>query len=207
MLLTIDNTDTRLQYSPGWFVPGSYNTSTGQSGTLSSANGDVSVTFIFPVVATEFHYYAIQRCCGGWYGICFDADCDPNAAVFATIDGVNRTANGDNLPEAMYTRNFGETGIHTVTLKNMADSRFGGNSQITLDSFGGIFHDHGSSYVNPARIVLAANELATLEHQPWRAHLDFTGLNDIDPFVVGYSFGCIKPAYRCFISSQHDTQF
>ncbi|KAK0209011.1 hypothetical protein DFS33DRAFT_494960 [Desarmillaria ectypa] len=134
---TYDDTLTNvLKYVGSWTNNGSYNASNAgdSTGTLSSTKDPTAnVTFIFPVPANAFYYYGIRRCCGGLYAICIDCDFDsPN---FELIDAVNRTDDGKNPPVILYTKSFDTPGIHKVTLTNQNDTRFGGNSQLTLDRF------------------------------------------------------------------------
>ncbi|KAG7452051.1 uncharacterized protein BT62DRAFT_278025 [Guyanagaster necrorhizus] len=124
-----------LKYAGSWFNTGSYNASNvGETGTLSSSKDPAAnVTFTFPVPANAFYYYGIRRCCGGLYAICID--CDPNNPNFELIDALNRSDDGKNPPVILYTKSFDQLGIHEIILTNQNDTRFGGNSQITLDRF------------------------------------------------------------------------
>ncbi|KAJ6623558.1 hypothetical protein B0H10DRAFT_2213581 [Mycena sp. CBHHK59/15] len=134
--ITYDDRDVSvLDYSPNWFLTGTYNaTSVDQTGTLSSTdNTNASVTFVFPTPATAFYYFGVKRCCGGSYLIC--VDCDPNDRQFIPIDAVNRTDDGKNPPVVLFSRQFSTPGVHEVILMNSPDPRFNGNSQITLDRF------------------------------------------------------------------------
>ncbi|KAJ7709814.1 hypothetical protein B0H17DRAFT_1124322 [Mycena rosella] len=134
--VTFDDRDQSvLNYSPGWFLTGTYNaTSVGQTGTLASSSiTNVNVTFVFPTPATEFFYFGIKRCCGGSYLICID--CDPNDRKFITIDAVDPTDDGQSPPVVLFSQKFSVAGVHEVILMNQPDPAFGGNSQITLDRF------------------------------------------------------------------------
>ncbi|KAK0500790.1 hypothetical protein EDD18DRAFT_1145864 [Armillaria luteobubalina] len=124
-----------LEYAGPWFNTGTYNASSvGDSGTLSSSNDPTAnVTFVFPVPANAFYYYAIRRCCGGLYAICID--CDPNKPIFESIDAVNATDDGKNPPAILFSKTFDQPGIHEIILTNQKDPRFNGSSQITLDRF------------------------------------------------------------------------
>ncbi|KAF4614963.1 hypothetical protein D9613_003516 [Agrocybe pediades] len=134
--VTFDDRDTNtLQYQGSWFNQGTWNASSvGETGTLSSTNDvNANVTFTFPTPAVAFYYYGIPRSRGGSYGICID--CDPNNRIFLPIDGVNTTDNGQNPPIVLFSMNFKTPGVHEVILRNQADPRFNGNSQLTLDRF------------------------------------------------------------------------
>ncbi|KAK0199134.1 hypothetical protein F5146DRAFT_974009 [Armillaria mellea] len=124
-----------LKYAGYWFNTGTYNASSvDDSGTLSSSNDPTAnVTFVFPVPANAFYYYGIRRSLGGLYAICID--CDPNKPVFESIDAVNATDNGSNPPVILFSKSFEQPGIHEIILTNQNDTRFKGNSQITLDRF------------------------------------------------------------------------
>ncbi|KAF7305146.1 hypothetical protein MKEN_01229800 [Mycena kentingensis (nom. inval.)] len=133
--LSFDNVDPAFQYAAGQWFQGTFKNSTGQEDTLASSNSDsASVSFVFPVPATEFFYYGIKRCCGGRYLIC--VDCDPSKPnAFQVIDGVELGIDGSAPPVILFSRKFDTPGIHTVHLRNAADPRFGGRSQITIDRF------------------------------------------------------------------------
>ncbi|KAK7040158.1 hypothetical protein VNI00_009964 [Paramarasmius palmivorus] len=127
--------DPLLNYTTDWYQ-GYYNaTSVHESGTLASANSLAArVTFDFPEPAVGFYYYGILRSGGGSYGICFD--CNPDTPNYETIDGVNRTDNGQNPPVVLYSRTFSTPELHRVILTNRRDDRFAnGTSQITLARF------------------------------------------------------------------------
>ncbi|KAJ7219367.1 hypothetical protein GGX14DRAFT_560455 [Mycena pura] len=178
--VTIDDRDSILHYSGGWFREGTFNaTSVGETGTLASSDitSGVNVTFVFPSPATEFFYYgmqvdislnaipltyiALQRCCGGLYLIC--VDCDPNNRQFETINAVNPTDNGQNPPVVLFSRKFDVPATHEVILMNSPDSAFGGKSQITLDRFVLTVPDSSLS----ARLGLPSAMLMNLSSSEW----------------------------------------
>lgn len=151
-----------LEYAGPWFNTGTYNASSvGDSGTLSSSNDPTAnVTFVFPVPANAFYYYAIRRCCGGLYAICID--CDPNKPIFESIDAVNATDDGKNPPAILFSKTFDQPGIHEIILTNQKDPRFNGSSQITLDRFVLQVVDNGAA----AGSSTTTSELSTSSTSP-----------------------------------------
>ncbi|KAK1226060.1 hypothetical protein PQX77_010975 [Marasmius sp. AFHP31] len=134
--ITFDDRDFRnILYENGWYNEGTWH-SPQDSGTLSSAKDlNARLTFTFPQPAIAFYYYGIGRSYGGLYGICID--CDPNLMRFETVDGLNRTDNGQNPPVVLFSKTFNTPGTHVVVLTNRNDTRIfpSGNSQITVDRF------------------------------------------------------------------------
>ncbi|KAF9476253.1 hypothetical protein BDN70DRAFT_882687 [Pholiota conissans] len=133
--LTYDSSDTSVfVYTGSWLVDGQWASSNGESGTLATSNDPNGyVTFKFPSAAVSFTYYGIKRSRGGLYGVC--TDCDINSSSFGTIDAFDASDNGQNPPIALYSTSWAQPGVHTVIIKNEADSRGTptGNSQLTLD--------------------------------------------------------------------------
>ncbi|PBK97227.1 hypothetical protein ARMGADRAFT_1162167 [Armillaria gallica] len=125
-----------LKYVGSWTNNGSYNASNfGETGTLSfTKDSTARVIFTFPVPANAFYYYGIRRCCGGVYQICIDCD---HLDIFDVekVDAVNETDDGRNPPVILFSKSFDTPGVHTITLINHHDKRFGGNSELTLDRF------------------------------------------------------------------------
>ncbi|KAF5345167.1 hypothetical protein D9758_009663 [Tetrapyrgos nigripes] len=106
------------------------------TGTLSSStNFTANVTFTFPEPANAFYYYGMKRSGGGLYLICID--CDPNAPKFTPIDALDPNDDGKQLPTLLFSKNFGDFGVHEILLTNTNDTRRNpaGTSQITIDRF------------------------------------------------------------------------
>ncbi|KAF9559487.1 hypothetical protein CPC08DRAFT_763248, partial [Agrocybe pediades] len=135
--LSYDDRDPLLKYQGSWFLnfQGIYNASSVHlMGTLSVTNdSSPNVTFTFPEAVVAFYYYGIERSLGANYSIC--VDCDPNNRIFVNIDGVNRTDDGRNPPVVLFSTTFPTPGVHEIILRNEQDSRFNGNSQMTIDKF------------------------------------------------------------------------
>ncbi len=107
--------------------------------------------YSFSVPANAFYYYGLRRCCGGVYQICIDCD-HLDIFIMEKIDAVNETDDGTNPPVSvsihpstlrfsphgqvvLFSKSFDTPGVHTITLINHHDKRFGGNSELTLDRF------------------------------------------------------------------------
>jgi hypothetical protein len=122
--ITIDNTNKKvINYDNSWFF-GSYNAtnvSPSHSGTLASTDAlSATLNFTFPrtcraniniqmvpycscdeELAYAFYYFGMRRSQGGLYGICVDCFPPPNVrqpVTWMTIDAVNSTDDGRNLP-------------------------------------------------------------------------------------------------------------
>ncbi|KAK0497817.1 hypothetical protein EDD18DRAFT_1351631 [Armillaria luteobubalina] len=135
--VSIDDTQTDfLKYGGSWTNNGTYNASDiGETGTLSfTKDFKANVTFTFPRPANAFYYYGIRRCCGGEYNICIDCD-DLDSFILQKVDAVNTTDDGKNPPALLFSKHFDTPGLHTITLENRHDKRFGGYSELTLDRF------------------------------------------------------------------------
>ncbi|KAK0189814.1 hypothetical protein F5146DRAFT_884133, partial [Armillaria mellea] len=125
--ITFDNTQTGiLKYGGLWTHNGSYNASNvGDTGTLSFTKDlTANVTFTFPQSANAFYYYGIRRCCGGQYNICIDCD-DLDSFILEKVDAVDKTDDGKNPPVVLFSKHFDTPGVHTITLSNHHDKRFG----------------------------------------------------------------------------------
>ncbi|KAK1217104.1 hypothetical protein PQX77_020250 [Marasmius sp. AFHP31] len=137
--ITYDDRDVKnLEYNGyGWVLNGTWNAINGQSGTLSSSNGqDAIVTFNFPEPAIAFYYYGILRSRGGLYSICID--CGSNYQHLQTIDGLNITDDDAGLSlDCSHSKVSDIPAKHVVILRNQNDTRIRprGNSQITVDRF------------------------------------------------------------------------
>ncbi|KAK0445727.1 hypothetical protein EV421DRAFT_1794469 [Armillaria borealis] len=149
-----------LQYVGSWTNNGSYNASNvGESGTLSfTKDSTARVIFTFPVPANAFYYYGVRRCCGGVYQICIDCD-DPDSFNVEKVDAVNETDDGKNPPVVLFSKSFDKPEVHTITLVNHHDKRFGGNSELTLDRFvlqveTPVFALSGSSSISATSLIV-----------------------------------------------------
>ncbi|KAF5327609.1 hypothetical protein D9619_004805 [Psilocybe cf. subviscida] len=131
-----DDSSSEFVYSGSWLRTGTWSTSDGQRGTVSSTSEiGATVSFTFPVPAIAFRFYGLKSSRGAYYGVC--VDCNPSAPQYTFVSAYNATDNGSSPPVYFYHHSWLGPGIHSVTVINQSDRRGipSGNSVLALDRF------------------------------------------------------------------------
>ncbi|KAL5533689.1 hypothetical protein ACEPAG_149 [Sanghuangporus baumii] len=130
--VTIDDTDSSLNYTKGWNRSVS---SSAHGGSFQSSDnvGDV-VHFSLPANAVAVYYFGFKQTSGSLCEACLDCSSDSKGQL-DVVDGHGNDS-GSNEPTLLYQKdNLDPKTRHSLALVNVPDTRFGNHSIITVDSF------------------------------------------------------------------------
>jgi len=148
--ITIENTDSTIQYSGNWF-PASYfapNASSRQRGNISITN-DLNANFTYKYVYQPiyaFYLFGMKRSTGSFYQICIDCNPDAQYQNFLNVDAYDQTDDGNRAPQALYSISWPTPVYHDIVVSNRGDTRSSnGSSQIAFDRMVFTIDDNASS--------------------------------------------------------------
>ncbi|KAK0505887.1 hypothetical protein EDD18DRAFT_1121027 [Armillaria luteobubalina] len=130
--ITINATDTSLQFSSGWNVS---QNSAGQQFLFINELGTVLMASL-PNATSRVFFIGLERSGGSAYGFCIDCDAQTNVGSIIIVDGHDPTLSNNNLAklDIVFSSPLDPSHNHVLTVFNLPDIRFDNFSQVTFSS-------------------------------------------------------------------------
>ncbi|KAK0233425.1 hypothetical protein IW262DRAFT_1330330 [Armillaria fumosa] len=130
--ITINATDTSLQFSSGWNVS---QNSAGQQFLFINELGTVLMASL-PNATSHVFFIGLKRSWGSTYGFCIDCDAQTNVGSIIIVDGHDSTLSNNNLAklDIIFSSPLDPSHNHVLAIFNLPDIRFNNFSQVTFSS-------------------------------------------------------------------------